>query len=218
MPGGEANFSTTTAAGTTVAFDDDFDLKSKWGFGVRYTFRSPNGKHKLWATYARTSASNTRTLSRTFVFLGQTYPVNLDTRSDTSLGIFLASYAYRWGSKKIRIGPMAQVGWATARVELAAVTNTTIADRSGSISALAGTVGYDMDINPSDKFNIFNNVGFMALGKQRFIRGELGLRYYITRNFGVSGGYQFGKYKLTNNDNYIQANESGPFVGGLVRF
>ena len=139
VPSGEVDFSGTTGAGNTVSFDNDFDLKNKLGFGLRYTYRSENGKHKLMAGYHRTATSNTRLLSRTFVFQGQTYTANLNTRAEDSLGLFLAPYVYRWGNKKVRIGPMGQVGWATTRVGLTAVSNTAIAAREGSITALAGT-------------------------------------------------------------------------------
>ena len=111
VPSGEVDFSGTTGAGNTVSFDNDFDLKNKLGFGLRYTYRSENGKHKLMAGYHRTATSNTRLLSRTFVFQGQTYTANLNSRAEESLGLFLAPYVYRWGNKKVRIGPMGQVGW-----------------------------------------------------------------------------------------------------------
>jgi hypothetical protein len=218
IPSGSANFSATTSSGATISFADDFGLKNRLGFGLRYTYRSENGKHKFWLTYNRTTNTNTRTLSRTFTFLDQTYTANLNTRAEQSLGIFLASYAYRWGNKKVRIGPMGQLGFATARVDLNAVTNNAVGARSGKITTAVGTVGYDMDINPTDKVNIFNNVGFFKLSNDRFLRGEFGVRYYPSHTFGVSGGYQFGRYKVVDNQNFIRANEHGPFFGGLFRF
>ena len=218
IPGGEVNFSGTTAAGTTIDFEDDFGLRNKLGFGLRYIRRSENGKHKFMLNYARTSSTNTRELSRTIVFRDQTYTANLNTRAEESLGVFLATYVYRWGNEKIRIGPMVQVGFATARVDLSAVSNTAVADRSGSITKLAGTVGYDMDINPTDKVNVYNNVGVIKFKNDRVLRGEVGVKYYVSRAFGVNGGYQFGRYKLVSDQNFIQANEHGPLFGVVFRF
>jgi len=215
---GTLKFSTTTAPGTVISLKDDLDLKSKLGYGLRYTYRSENGKHKMWATYSRTSEDGTKTLSRTLTFLGQTYTANLAVRSERSLGMFLASYAYRWGNKKVRIGPMAQVGWSTTRVAIAAVSNSAIAAREGSTSAVAGSFGYDMDINPSEKVNIYNNVGIAVLFGERFVRGEVGVRYYLTRSFGLTGGFKFGTYKVLKDDNYVQADQNGPVFGGLIRF
>jgi hypothetical protein len=218
IPGGEVNFSGTTTAGTTISFDNDFGLKNKLGFGLRYTRRSENGKHKIMLNYARTAADNTRALSRTIVFRDQTYTANLDTRSEESLGIALGTYAYRWGNKKVRIGPMVQVGFATARVGLSAVSNTAVADRSGSITKLVGTVGYDMDINPTDGVNIYNNVGVIRFKNDRVLRGEVGVKYFVSRAVGVNGGYQFGRYKLVSDQNFIQADEHGPLFGVVLRF
>lgn len=218
IPSGSASFSGTTTAGTTISFANDFGFKNKLGFGLGYIYRSENGKHKLMANYSRTSTDNTRTLSRTFIFQGQTYTAGLNTKAESSLGLFLAGYAYRWGNKKVRIGPMGQVGFATARLALSAVSNTAIAAREGSITALAGTIGYDMDINPTAKVNIFNNVGIAKYKNERFLRGEVGIKYYATQAVGVTGGYQFGKYKLVNNQNFIEADENGPFFGVVFRF
>jgi len=132
--------------------------------------------------------------------------------------VFLATYAYRWGNQKVRIGPMAQLGFATARVDLSAVTNTADAERSGSITKLVGTVGYDMDIHPTDRVNIYNNVGVFRLKRDRVLRGEVGMKYYLTRAFGVNVGYQFGRYKLVDDPNFIRVNEHGPLFGAVLRF
>ncbi|MFL6230280.1 MAG: hypothetical protein ACJ741_16020, partial [Pyrinomonadaceae bacterium] len=78
--------------------------------------------------------------------------------------------------------------------------------------------GYDMDINPSDKVNIYNNVGFIRFQNDRVVRGEVGLKYYFSRSFGVNGGYQFGRYKLVSDVNFIRANEKGPLFGIVLRF
>ncbi|MFL6337401.1 MAG: hypothetical protein ACJ754_29225 [Pyrinomonadaceae bacterium] len=218
IPGGEVNLSGSTAAGTTISFENDFGLKNKLGFGLRYIRRAESGKHKFMLNYARTASSNTRALSRTIVFRDRTYAANLDTRAEESLGVFLATYAYRWGNQKVRIGPMAQLGFATARVDLSAVTNTADTERSGSITKLVGTVGYDMDIHPTDRVSIYNNVGVFRLKRDRVLRGEVGLKYYLTRAFGVNGGYQFGRYKLVDDPNFIRANEHGPLFGAVLRF
>lgn len=215
---GSLRFSTATDPGTVISLKNDLDLKNKVGYGLRYTYRSENGKHKIWATYSHTSANNTKTLARTVVFLGQTYTANLAVRAEHSLGMFLASYAYRWGTKKVRIGPMAQLGWSTTRVALTAESNNAIAAKKGSVSAVAGAFGYDMDINPSTKINIYNNVGIAVLSGERFARGEVGLRYSITRTFGLTGGFKFGKYKVLKDDNYVQASQNGPVFGAFFRF
>jgi hypothetical protein len=218
IPSGSVNLSGTTPNDTTVDFSRDLDLQNRWGYGLKYIYRSESGKHKLWASYTHTSNTNTGLLNRSIIFGGRVYIANVTTRSDTSLGIFLASYAYRWGNDKIRIGPMGQLGWATTKVGLNAVGISAGGSREGSISSVAGTVGYDMDYDPNPKVNIYNNVGFMALSGERFLRGEIGLKYYFVRAFGINGGYQFGNYKLKKNQNFIDARENGPFIGGVLRF
>jgi hypothetical protein len=218
IPGGEVNFSGTTAAGSTISFENDFGLGNKLGFGLRYIRRAESGKHKFMLNYARTASSNTRALSRTLVFRDRTYTANLDTRAEESLGVFLATYAYRWGNQKVRIGPMAQLGFATARVDLNAVTNTAVGDREGSITKFVGTVGYDMDIHPTERVSIYNNVGAFRLKRDRVLRGEVGLKYYVTRAFGLNGGYQFGRYKLVDDPHFIRVNEHGPLFGAVLRF
>jgi|GEM_PF-2477984 hypothetical protein len=41
---GEANFSGTNDAGSTLDFNRDFDFGNRWGFELRYTYRSENKK------------------------------------------------------------------------------------------------------------------------------------------------------------------------------
>src|SRR5436309_7886720 len=76
IPSGEANFSGTSASGSTIDFARDFDFKNEFGFQVRYAYRSSNGKHKIGAGYDSTNWERNTTLSRTIVFEGVTYTAN----------------------------------------------------------------------------------------------------------------------------------------------
>src|SRR4051812_42114073 len=40
IPSGSVDFSTTTAAGSDISFANDFGLKNRFGFGLRFTHRS----------------------------------------------------------------------------------------------------------------------------------------------------------------------------------
>ena len=218
VPTGEASFSSNGNTGTVISFDRDFDFSTEIGFQVQYTHRTENGKNKFLGEYSQTSWNRSNTLSRSFTFLGQTYVANLDTSADLRLSSFRAMYAYRWGNEKIRIGPMADMGVVSTRLELTGTTNNGTRTDSGKITKFAATLGYDLDYDPTSKVNIFNNLGAIAFQGERLFHVEGGVRVFATRHFGFSGGYRALRYRVEKNDNFILVRAHGPFFGGVYRF
>jgi len=218
VPSGEASFSSNGTTGTVISFDRDFDFRSELGFQVQYTHRTENGKHKFLGEYSQTSWDSSNTLSRSFTFLGQTYVANLDTSADLRLSTFRAMYAYRWGNDKIRIGPMADIGVVSTRLNLTGTTNSGTRSDTGKITKFAATLGYDLDYDPTSVVNIFNNLGAIAFQGERLFHVEGGARIFPTRHFGVSGGYRALRYRMEKNNNFILVKAHGPFFGGVFRF
>ncbi len=218
VPSGEASFSSNGNAGSVISFSRDFDFRNELGFSVRYTRRTENGKHKFLGEYAQTTWNRSRTLERSFTFLGQTYLANLDTSSDLRLSDFRVMYAYRWGNDKIRIGPMADMGAVSTRLNLTGTTNNGTRSDSGKITKFAATLGYDLDYDPTPRVSIFNNLGAIAFQGERLFHVEGGLKIFATRNFGFSGGYRAVRYRVEKNDDFLLVRAHGPFFGGVFRF
>ena len=218
IPSGEANFSANGAAGSIISFDRDFDFRNELGFEIRFTHRTPSGKHKFQAGYGQTTWNRNRTLSRSFTFRGETFVANLDASADLRLSNFRAMYAYRWGNEKIRIGPMVDMGVISTRLNITGTTNNGTRSGTGSISKFAATLGYDLDYDPTPRVNIFNNLGAIAFQGERLFHVEGGLRIYVTRNFGFSGGYKFERYRVEKDEDFLRVTAHGPFFGGLFRF
>lgn len=218
VPSGEASFSGNGTAGTVISFDRDFDFRNKLGFQASYTHRTENGKHKFVGEYSQTSWDRSNTLTRSFTFLGQTYLANLNTSSELRLSTFRAMYAYRWGNDKIRIGPMGDIGVVSTRLKLTGTTNNGTRTETGKITKFAATLGYDLDYDPNSKVNIFNNLGAIAFQGERLFHVEGGVRVFISRQFGFSGGYRALRYRIEKNDDFMLVRTHGPFFGGLFRF
>ena len=218
IPSGEASFSSNGDEGTVIDFSRDFDLKTEFGFLVRFTHRTENGKHKLLGEYGQTKWNRTTTLSRSFTFLGQTYVANLDASADLRLRDFRVMYAYRWGDDKIRIGPMVDMGIVSTKLDLTGTTNNGTRSDSGKITKFAATIGYDLDYDPTPQVNIFHNLGAIAFQGERLFHTEGGVKFFVTRQFGVSAGYKALRYRVEKNDNFILVRAHGPFFGGVFRF
>ena len=176
VPSGEASFSSNGNGGTVISFSRDFDFRNELGFQLQYTHRTENGKHKFLGEYSQTSWNRSNTLSRSFTFLGQTYVANLDASADLRLSTFRAMYAYRWGNDKIRIGPMADMGVVSTRLNVTGTTNNGTRSESGKITKFAATLGYDLDYDPTSAVNIFNNLGAIAFQGERLFHVEGGVR------------------------------------------
>jgi hypothetical protein len=218
IPSGDASFSSNGTAGSVISFSRDFDFRNELGFEVRFTHRTPNGKHKFQAGYGQTTWNRNTTLSRSFTFRGETFVANLDASADLRLSNFRAMYAYRWGNEKIRIGPMGDMGVVSTRLNITGTTNNGTRSGSGKITKFAATLGYDLDYDPTDRINIFNNLGAIAFQGERLFHTEAGIRIFATRNFGFTGGYKFERYRVEKDDDFLRINAHGPFFGGVFRF
>jgi hypothetical protein len=218
IPSGESQFSTTGSAGSVIDFGRDFDFNNALGYQLRFTHRTANGKHKFLANYADTRWSRDTTLTRSFTFLGQTYLANLNISSNLKLRDFRAMYAYRWGNDKVRFGPMGDLGVITTRLDITGTANSGTRTTEGSITKLAATVGYDLDYDPTDRINIFHNLGAIAFQGEHLFHTEGGVKVFLSNNLGVVGGYRAQRYKLKDNDNFITIRSHGPFFGGVFRF
>jgi len=201
-----------------VSFERDFDFHSELGFEARYTYRHPEGRHKLLVGYETADWSRTTILSRTFTFAGQTYTANLEATGDLKLRVFRGMYAYRWGNEKFRFGPMADMGIVSAKLNISSVTNTGTRSSEGSRAKFAATVGYDLEYDPSPKVNIFHNLGAIAFLGDHLFHTEAGVKVYFTNNFGVTGGYKARRYEFDDDEKFLRITAHGPFVGGVLRF
>jgi hypothetical protein len=218
IPSGEANFSSNGTAGSVISFERDFDFRNELGFEIRFTHRTPNGKHKFQGGYSQTTWNRSTSLSRSFTFRGETFTANLDAEGDLRLSNFRAMYAYRWGNEKIRIGPMADMGVINTRLNISATTNNGTRSAEGSITKFAATLGYDLDYDPTPHINIFNNLGAIRFQGERLFHVEGGIRVYATRNLGFSGGYKAERYRVEDGSDFLKIVAHGPFFGGVFRF
>ena len=218
IPSGDASFSSSGTSGSVISFSRDFDFRNELGFEIRFTHRTPNGKHKFQAGYSQTSWDRETTLSRSFTFRGETFTANLDASADLRLSNFRAMYAYRWGNERFRIGPMADMGVISTRLNISSTTNSGTRSGSGKITKFAATLGYDLDYDPTDQINVFHNLGAIAFQGERLFHTEAGARFYVTRNLGVTGGYKFERYRVEKDEDFLRINAHGPFFGGVFRF
>ena len=218
IPAGDASFSTTGSEGSTISFDRDFDFGNRFGFELAYTYRTASGKHKFRAEYSDTRWKRETVLSRSFTFLGETFEANLAATGNLKLKTFKAMYAYRWGTEKLRIGPMVDVGIVDVRLKIAGTTNNGAREAEGSITKFAATIGYDLDYNPNKKISLFHNLGGIVFFGERLFHAEGGIKYFPVRQFGLVGGYKYQYYKTVKDDNFFRITTNGPFFGAIFRF
>src|SRR5438552_10316880 len=207
IPSGEANFSGTSASGSTIDFARDFDFKNELGFQVRYAYRSENGKHKIVADYDNTSWERNTTLTRSFTFRGETYVANANIKGDLKLQTFRAMYAYRCRNDKVRFGPMVDMGIIKTSLDLTGTTHNGTRTKDGSISKFAATVGYDLDYDPTPKVSLFHNLGAIAFQGEHLFHTEGGVKVFVSKNLGAFGGYRAQRYKLVDGGNFLTIRE-----------
>jgi opacity protein-like surface antigen len=218
IPTGEANYSGTSASGSTIDFARDFDFKNEFGWQARYTYHSSNGKHKFVADYDATNWERSATLTRSFTFRGETYVANANIDGELKLQTFRAMYAYRWGNEKLRIGPMVDAGFVKTSLELTGTTNNGTRTAEGSVTKFAATVGYDLDYDPTSQVNVFHNLGAIVFQGDHLFHTEGGVKVFFTKSLGAVGGYKAQRYKFEDGANFLTVRQHGPFFGGVFRF
>jgi len=218
IPSGEANYSGTGASGSTIDFGRDFDFKNEFGWRARYTYRSSNGKHKFMVDYDATNWERNTILTRSFTFRGETYVANATIDGELKLQTFRAMYAYRWGNEKVRFGPMVDAGFVRTSLDLTGSTNNGIRTTEASVTKLAATIGYDLDIDPTSQVNVFHNLGWIVFQSDHLFHTEGGVKVYFTKSLGAVGGYRAQRYKFEDGSNFLTVRENGPFFGGVFRF
>ena len=218
IPSGEARFGNGGNSGSSISFDRDFDFQNEFGYELRYQHKSANLRHKFLTNYEDTSWERSAAFSRTITIRGETYVANAAIDGNLRLRLFRAMYAYRWGTEKLRIGPMGDVAVIAVRLRLKGTTNNGARSTEGSITKLAATIGYDIDYDPNSKINLFNNLGAIVFQGEHLFHVEGGAKFFPARHFGFSGGYRFQRYRVTDDPDFLTVRINGPFFGGVVRF
>jgi len=229
----------------TGSFSNNLGL-SGFGVGPHFGFIwTPEKKimgatSKIWVEWQQLNRSKTRTISGEFDFLGVTYVIDTTLQTQVNTRQFQLGYAPRWGNDKFRIGPEIEYQRLTVDVTLANLTPGAPPPVTQSVNVPNNIVllGLDFDYTPVQQFDVFGKSGWIPCcgGGWHENETQLGVKYYIRRNFSLLGGFRYYYLKRDFNapaqtvtteegsitvgpfSGFIKFPGIGPFVGASVRF
>ena len=183
----------------------------------RFTFRILLGFY-IRATYQQMNNSGSRSISDILPF-----PLPIDGSINSNLDFDYGRLALGWRfvfpKKVFSIGAFAEAkgfsGDAGASVS-SSIINESISE---SFEAVIPSLGAVAEVNPSDKWQIFGEVSFaVGYDDADMMDGELGLRYYPTKIFGIGAGYRVMDLDGRIDNVLLDVDWKGLFLSGVLRF
>ena len=155
---------------------------------ARLTFRPFLG------IFARGTYSKFANSGETGFDLGD-FPIDLDARITSNLDFDYFRLGLGWQfvtpKKTLRIGPYVEAKGLTGDASIAVDSSFGDLSESESFDAVFGSVGGLLEIQPSDKFQIFADASVLVGSDEAdFLDAELGARFYPIYMLGIGLGYR----------------------------
>jgi hypothetical protein len=202
-----------------------FDFKSDLGVddenlpeGRFYWHTGPNSKIRL--AYTLAGFDGDKVATQAIEFNGQTFNIGTRVVSEFDLNYLRLGWIWQFLNfldDKIKLGTVVEVKGINADVSLQAPA-LSIKESEELWEALP-TVGVALDINPINRLNIFAEVsGLGAGGYGYFFDAEAGIKFMPIKYFTIFGGYRLINIKAEHDDDFVDIELSGPFMGATLKF
>ncbi len=205
----------------TVDLKSDLGLKDKHLADWRISLAT--GPHsRLRVAYVKMDYSADQDVERTILFNGQQYTVG--TRVATKLNLEYWRYGWIWQFlggpySKVRFGTLLEAKRISVDASLAAPELVPPVAERKKISRTLPTVGLALDINPTRTFNVFAELSGISGGSRgHALDGEAGVKVGLGSHLFLSAGYRYFDLEVNDDPDFAKLKDSGPFVGGALRF
>jgi hypothetical protein len=207
------------------------DLQKDLGFNSYSTFAGKvdwkfTHKNHLYVAFSPLNTSRRTTLTRTFVFQGQTFEAGLS--SNSRLNVFLVAPGYQYDiirRKRGHLGLGAQIDVFDSSAKISAAGQ--IAGEQKSVSASASLLAPIPVVGPearlyltdSPRFFVEGNVyGMYLFGYGNFVSTTDDIGVTLTKHISANAGYQLGSRLVVNNSSSsdrigLRLTQSGAIVG-----
>jgi predicted porin len=187
-----------------VDFERDLGVPEKADtFWVDATWRVGR-RHQLKLGFTRLSRDrNEHTLTRDFVWGGQTYTAGLRTTSETSSEILGGYYRFAAVRKeRFELGPALGVGylWLNARIEATGTVGgaSRTLDRSASEGSVTGALGGYVNAWPARRMVVYGDFLYIKVKPENSDASvkdwRVGANYYFLRNLGLGVQYKYDRF------------------------
>lgn len=209
--------------GTDISAQDDLGMQGEWLKEFKLVLR-PAKKHKFRFDYIPISYSGDKTVTRTLVFNGQAFPINIPVKSTVDWKLFNLGYEYdfiyrsRW-----YLGVILEAKYSQVEVTLANQYTTEWAKAQAPIPTIGGVVRVYPVSNISltgeiTGFKLPNNIDNLKGYDGKWMDYNFYATVNFTDNFGVQGGYRSMEVSYRKDNDRGDMLLKGMYLMGVVRF
>jgi hypothetical protein len=211
-------------SGTEFSLEGDFDAGDRNIPSGRFTWFTGD-KSRLILDYARRDFSGQAVLGRPIEIRDTTFNAGAVASADLDLG--LARFGWIWQFITFRSGKVKLGTLVEARAVFSEITvqgqafGAPVAREHARVNFGLPTLGFALDINPNDAWNLFARMSAMSFGRFGHIAdGEAGIKLIPFKNISISGGYRYQatEVRAPRRDAHMRYIFEGPFASASLRF
>lgn len=211
---------TEGSLGTELDLADDLGIDDEEALEFRVTWRLP-GPLVVRFGYMPLSYSSGVELSRDIEFGGITFPINFDLETDLDLDYARVGVGWLFRvSEEFRIGPMLEIKAVRAEAGLqAGILGLQLVSASESEEAAFVSIGAAVDYKPIPTLHLVAEAGYSpGLDYGEMIDAEVGIKFSPVKVFNIFAGYRLITLDLEHEDDTLDFDLSGPYLGASLSF
>jgi len=211
---------TDNGIGTEFDLEDDLGIDDEDFPGGRIEFRLGKN-HRLRFGYTRVKYEGDNVLTAQAIIFGdETYP--LGTRVLSEFDMHYGQISWTWQfinlfDRSVRLGTILDLKGFGIEAELDAPA-AAISEDADIVFGFP-TVGLALDIVPVNGITLYAEAAGISAGSYGwFADGEAGIRISPVKNFSIIGGYRIMRIDIEVDDDFVDMQIAGPFVGSSLNF
>ena len=200
-----------------LGFDDSKDLAAE----VAFQF----GDLRLAAGYLPIKFSGKGTLNSAVNFNGRTFSSTASSSSDIDINLYdvgLSYYVLNFDDTPVRFQLAPELSFKIVDADLSLegredLTGTPLHEKESGIAPIP-TIGARVRVGLADYFAVVGRVGYMEYNDNSFLDADGQIEFSPLPLVGLYGGYRYFDVKVDQDNIYLDARFSGPYVGAFIRF
>ena len=211
-------------SGTEFSLEGDFGVSDRDIPSGRFTWFTGD-KSRLVLDYAKRDFSGQAVLGRQIEIRDTTFNAGAVASADLDLG--LARFGWIWqfitaSSGKVKLGTLVEARAIFSDISVQGQAfGAPVVREEARVNFGLPTLGFALDINPNDTWNLFARMSAMSVGRFGHIAdGEAGIKLIPVKNFSISGGYRYeaSEVRAPRHDARMRYIFEGPFASASLRF
>jgi len=206
--------------GTDINLPDELGIEDDEHFELRFNWRLA-GPAMLRFSYMPISYSGGLNIDDEIEFGGIVFPVSIDVASKLELDYARFGFAWMFSvGESFEVGPLVELKAIDAEARLdGSVLSIPLVSARESKEAAFGSLGLILDYKPIPTLHIFAEAAYSpGLDLGEMTEAEIGLKFFPLEMFSISGGYRFLQLELEDEDDRLDVDLSGFFVGAGLSF